>query len=200
MFDPPNLDLTKLTLHTGGAVGSDSYFEELSLKMGIRVRAYSYKTKYHTSPNKVEISDEDYNDGVQEINRANKSLNRWGIHKYMNLLARNWAQVKYSKQIIAIGKIVNPGQKTERGYCRSKHQSVDGGTGYAVQMAIDHQKEVFVFDQFDEKWFRWSYITMTFIESECPKISGDFAGIGSRQLNQSGMNAINNVFKKTFSI
>src|SRR5690606_25205572 len=98
------------------------------------VRAYSYKTKYHNSPNKVEISEEDYLDGISEVNKANKFLNRWGIHKYMNLLARNWAQVKYSKQIIAIGRIVDPGQKTSRGYCRSTGQSVDGGTGYAVQM------------------------------------------------------------------
>ena len=90
MFDPPKIDKTKLTLHTGGALGSDSYFEKLSIEYGISVRAYSYKTKYHNSPNKVEISEEDYLDGVSEVNRANKFLNRWGIHKYMNLLARNW--------------------------------------------------------------------------------------------------------------
>lgn len=127
MFDPPKIDKTKLTLHTGGALGSDSYFEKLSIEHGISVRAYSYKTKYHNSPNKVEISEEDYLDGISEVNKANKFLNRWGIHKYMNLLARNWAQVKYSKQIIAIGRIVDPGQKTSRGYCRSTGQSVDGG-------------------------------------------------------------------------
>ena len=50
MFDPPKIDKTKLTLHTGGALGSDSYFEKLSIEYGISVRAYSYKTKYHNSP------------------------------------------------------------------------------------------------------------------------------------------------------
>ena len=201
MFDPPKIDKTKLTLHTGGALGSDSYFEKLSIEYGISVRAYSYKTKYHNSPNKVEISEEDYLDGVSEVNRANKFLNRWGIHKYMNLLARNWQQVKYSKQIIAIGRIVNPGQKTSKGYCRSTGQSVDGGTGYAIQMGINNMRDIWVFDQFMEKWFRWSYSSMSFVESECPSImSNDFAGIGTREINQSGINAIEDVFRKTFSL
>lgn len=201
MFDPPKIDKTKLTLHTGGALGSDSYFEKLSIEYGISVRAYSYKTKYHNSPNKVEISEEDYLDGVSEVNRANKFLNRWGIHKYMNLLARNWPQVKYSKQIIAIGRIVNPGQKTSKGYCRSTGQSVDGGTGYAIQMGINNMRDIWVFDQFMEKWFRWSYSSMSFVESECPSImSNDFAGIGTREINQSGINAIEDVFRKTFSL
>ena len=70
----------------------------------------------------------------------------------INLLARNWCQVKYSKQVIAIGHILNPGEKSAKGYrCNSKYQSVDGGTGYAVQMAIDNLKEVYVFDQIKEK-------------------------------------------------
>jgi hypothetical protein len=201
MFDPPKIDKTKLTLHTGGALGSDSYFEKVSIEYGISVRAYSYKTKYHNSPNKVEISEEDYLDGISEVNKANKFLNRWGIHKYMNLLARNWAQVKYSKQIISIGRIVDPGQKTSKGYCRSTGQSVDGGTGYAIQMGINNMRDVWVFDQFIGKWFRWSYSSMSFVESECPSImSNDFAGIGTRDINQSGINAIEDVFKKTFSL
>lgn len=200
MFDLPEIDLNNLTLHSGGAEGSDLYFEELAIKVGIKVRAYSYKTRYHNSPNKVEISQEDYLEGVSEINKANKSLGRWGINKYMNLLARNWSQVKYSKQIIAVGEIVNPGEKTSKGYCRSKHQSVNGGTGYAVQMGIDHKKDVFVFDQNKQIWFRWSYSSYSFIECDCPKIiHQDFAGIGTRSLNDFGKAAINEIFEKTFS-
>lgn len=201
IFDDLEVDLSDITCHSGGADGSDTYWEKLGEKLGVKTKAYSYKTKMHNSPNKVEISDQDFNEGIVQINRANHWLNRYGIQKYMNLLARNWCQVKYSKQIIAIGKIVSPGEKTSKGYCRSKYQSVDGGTGYAVQMGIDNLKEVFVFDQYKEKWFRWSYSSMSFIETSCPKIMvQDFAGIGTREINPAGIKAIKDVYIKTFKL
>ena len=177
------------------------FFETIGAEFGVKTRAYSYKTDHHNSPNKVEISDSDYIEGITEINKANKWLNRFGISKYMNLLARNWAQVKYSNQIFAIGKIVNPGQKGSKGYYnRSKYQVVDGGTSYAVQIGINHKRDIFVFDQEIKKWFRWSYSSFTFIElDECPKISTqDFAGIGTRQINSDGIDAIRNLYENTF--
>lgn len=202
LFETPKIDLTKLVCHSGGAEGSDTYWEEIGEEFGVKTKAYSYKTKYHQSPNKVEISDDDYNDGVKEIKRANIALNRYKIDKFMNLLARNWAQVKYSKQVFAIGQIVNSGEKGSRGYSsKSKYQSVDGGTGWAVQIAIDNLKEVYVFEQIKKKWFRWSYTSMSFVETTCPKIiAQDFAGIGTRKINQDGINAIKDVYKKTFNL
>jgi len=201
IFEKPKLDLNNLVCHSGGAVGTDTYFEKIGEEFGVKTKAYSYKTKYHTSPNKVEISEEDYLEGVQMIKRANLTLNRWGIHKYMNLLARNWAQVKYSNQIFAIGTIIEPGKKCSKGYQnKSKYQIVAGGTGYAVQMSIDSMKEVYVFEQNREKWFKWSFNALRFVEVQSPKISvQDFAGIGTREINGSGINAIKNLYSKTFS-
>jgi hypothetical protein len=202
IFGELEIDLNNITCHSGGAEGADTYWEKMGEKINVKTRAYSYKTKMHTSPNKVEISEEDFKEGITQVFRANHWLNRYGIDKYINLLARNWCQVKYSKQIIAIGTIVNPGEKTAKGYrCNSKYQSVDGGTGYAVQMGIDNLKDVWVFDQKTEKWFRWSYSSMSFIESNCPKIVvQDFAGIGTREITPAGINAIKNVYKKTFNL
>lgn len=202
IFEPVSLDLNNITCHSGGAEGSDFFFfESIGESYGVKTNAYSYKTKYHTSTNKVEISDEDYNEGILQIKKANKTLNRWSIEKYMNLLARNWAQVKYSKQVFAIGYIVNPGEKVGKYYCKSKHQSVSGGTGWAVQMAIDNKKDVFVFDQIKSKWFRWSYSSISFIEmKEVPKIGvQDFAGVGTREILPNGIQAIKDIYTKTFN-
>ena len=83
----------------------------------------------------------------------------------MSLLARNWAQVKYSEQIFAIGSIIKPGDRSSKGfYNKSKYEIVDGGTGYAVMMGINNKRDVFVFDQAKKNWFRWSYTSMSFIE------------------------------------
>jgi len=192
--------LANIICHSGGAEGSDTAWEKIGEKFGVKTKAYSYKTKVHTSSNKVEISDEDYKEGISEVNKANKFLNRYGIHKYMNLLARNWAQVKYSKQIFAIGTIIKPGEKNSKGYYnKGKYDIVDGGTGYAVQMGINNEREVFVFEQVSDKWFRWSYSTLQFVEiKDTPVITNnDFAGIGTRELEPNGLKAIRDVYEKS---
>lgn len=179
------------------------FFETIGANYGVKTNAYSYKTSYHTGKNKVEISDEDYQQGVDEINKANKVLCRYGISKYMNLLARNWSQVKYSTQIFAIGYIIDPGVKSPKGfYSKSKYQIVDGGTGYAVQMGVNHNKDIYVFDQLKLSWFRWSYISLKFIEikEEIKIKSENFAGIGTREIKPNGIKAIEDLYQKTFEI
>ncbi len=201
IFDNKPLDLNNIVCHSGGAVGSDTEWENIGKEFKVITKAYSYKTSYHVSENKIEISDEDYKEGIEEINKADKWLNRYGIHKYMNLLARNWAQVKYSDQVIAVGTIVKKGEKSPKGYPnKGKFDMVDGGTGYACQMAINHEKVVFVFDQKRDKWFRWSYSSLCYVECQCPKISyQNFAGIGTREIKSNGIQAIRDVFTKTFT-
>jgi len=202
IFGNTPIRLDRLVCHSGGAIGSDTYFETIGANYGVKTKAYSYKTKYHTTENKVEISDTDYEEGVKEITKANRVLSRYGIHKFMNLLARNWSQVKYSDEVFAIGTIVEPGKKGSKGfYNKSEFQVVDGGTGYAVQMAINNGKFVYVFDQDKDKWFRWSYTSLKFIEVTKPlKISYEnFAGIGTREIKPNGIKAIEEIYKLTFN-
>ena len=201
IFGIKPLDLSNIVCHSGGAIGSDTYWENIGETFGVITRAYSHKTPIHQSKYKVEISDEDYREGVLEIKKANKFLNRYGIEKYMNMLARNWSQVKYSDEIFAIGYIVKVGDKNIKGYYnRGKYDMVDGGTGYAVQMAINNQKPVYVYDQKVNNWFRWSYSSLGFIiMKESPKINfQNFAGIGTRQITKNGIEAITEVYNKTF--
>lgn len=202
IFDKKPIDKTNVVCHSGGAPGADTVWENDGSLFGVSTRAYSYRTPNHQSPNKFEISDEDYKEGISEVNKANKCLNRYGIHKYMSLLARNWAQVKYSEQIFAIGSIIKPGDRSSKGfYNKSKYEIVDGGTGYAVMMGINNKRDVFVFDQAKKNWFRWSYTSMSFIElKETPIIETEnFAGIGTRQITDDGIKAIREVYSKTFN-
>jgi nucleoside 2-deoxyribosyltransferase len=175
--------------NSGGAIGSDTIFENECQKYGIKVNAFSYKTDYHNSTNKAEITDEDFAEGVEQIKKANRILKRVNIDKYINLLARNWSQVKYSQQIFAIGKIVD----FDKGI-------IDGGTGWAVGMAISNKKDTYVYDQILKSWHRYSYIVNKFIKiNNIPKIIGNFAGIGTRKINEFGEKAIKELLKSNFS-
>jgi hypothetical protein len=67
-------------------------------------------------------------------------------------------------------------------------------------MGINHQKDIYVFDQSINSWFRWSYSTMSFIKLEGSPIikTQDFAGIGTREITEEGINAIKDVYTNTF--
>jgi hypothetical protein len=191
------VDPSQCTCHSGGASGSDTTWENITSRYGGETKAYSYKTNYHNSPNKVEISEDDYNEGVKEIQKANQYMNRYGISKYMNLLARNWPQIKYSNQVFAIGNLVRVNERNAKGYYnKGKCTVVDGGTGFAVMMGIINKKPVFVFDQSEEQWYKWSYSVSDYIKvdsSDVYIVSKDFTGIGTRSINESGKSAIEEV-------
>jgi len=191
MFNLFNYKPKDITCHSGGAEGSDTIWESFCMLYGINVKAWSYKTKYHKSINKTEVSEEDFQEGIENIKKANKILCRKNIKKYINLLARNWSQVKYSKEIFAIGKIDS-----------LKEGIVSGGTGWAIAMSIQNSKTIYVFDQDQNCWFKWSYIIDNFIKLDyIPKIqSKNFAGIGTRKINELGKNAIEQVFINSFNM
>lgn len=128
------------------------------------------------------------------------------IRKSLPLWARNWVQVKNSTEIFAIGTI--------------KRGTVDGGTGWAVQMAIDTGKAVHVFDLDTERWYRYNPDSKSFEYESAPRLSKDFAGIGTRSIDpkieektakykrpvkyagdqkrEAALNAMREVFRNTF--
>jgi hypothetical protein len=72
--------------HSGGADGSDSVWGEVGEKYGVVSRHYYHGEK--TPKGNVEITESQYQEGVQMVMRANKTLRR-KPEKYMDLLARN---------------------------------------------------------------------------------------------------------------
>lgn len=165
--------------HSGGAVGADYEWGRQGEKYGVVSRHYWYDKR--TTYGNVEISEADFEEGKQHVVKANQVLHR-RLEKYMNLLARNWCQVKYSEAVFAIGHL--------------KHGKVKGGTGWAVQMAIDEGKLVWLFDQGFEQWIH--YENGGWVGCDVPVLTHNFAGIGSRKIEDSGIKAISEVYKKTF--
>lgn len=172
------------TNHSGGAKGSDTYWGEVGKKYGVgsnHYHAIGAKTPSGNTP----ISEEMLKEADPHLKKANETLKRTypTSNEYVNnLLRRNWWQVKNSDAVFAVGHLV-------RGI-------VEGGTGWAVQMAIDNGKPVYVFDQVRNKWYK--NINNKWNESEVPILTKNFAGIGTRELNDTGRKAIEAVYEKTF--
>lgn len=189
---PTESDLLKgFTVFSGGAVGADSFWGEVMGRHGATVLHYYYgnKTPAGNSP----ISDEQYREGIEHVNRANETLGRQGFEKYMPLLSRSWFQVKNSEAVIAVGKM--------------EYGKVDGGTAWAVQMATDERIPVYFFDQESRKWIQRVYrplgdsrISASWITMSQPPVIPRRAGlIGTRHLSESGRDAIREAVTKTIT-
>lgn len=165
--------------HSGGAVGADYEWGIKGAKYGVVSRHYWYGRR--TPFGNVEITEAEFEEGQRHVLFANRVLHR-RPERYMNLLARDYCQVKYADAIFAIGHL-------DRG-------NVKGGTGWAVQMAIDDGKSVYLFDQSLELWLHWE--SGLWVECEVPVLTPNFAGIGSRDITESGIKAIEAVYRKTF--
>ena len=171
--------VNKYINHSGGAIGSDYEWGQEGQKYGVTSNHYYHGAK--TPHGNIEITEQEFEEGKQHVMIANRTLHR-RPERYLNLLASNYMQVKNSDAVFAIGHLV-------RGI-------VDGGTGWAVQMAIDDGKPVYVYDQQRMQWYK--NINGQWSESETPTLTTNFAGIGTRQINEAGKQAIKDVYRKTF--
>lgn len=188
------------TCHSGGAIGSDSEFEKISIKYGVKVNAYSFEEHTTNSKNQIILTDDEIAIGWEKAQKAAKSLKRntHNLSPYVKkLLARDWFQVKNSSAIFAVGYILDPGEQGTRIPNKTNSQVVDGGTGYCCMMAIQHKKLVYVFNQKDNRWYKWEYNQFREIDY-IPKLTENFAGVGTRELSYDGENAIEELYSSNF--
>lgn len=177
--------------HSGGAQGADLMWDTTGRKYGV----VNHK---HWRPNDLTLYPQLSNDITISVHHAARVLGRPDNFRGIELVRRNWFQVHNSEAIYAISRIVEP-LEIDKGYVnRSGKQVVSGGTGWAVEMAIQKGVSVYVFDINTNEWYRWGYNTSTFIKCEVPILTQAFAGIGSRELTPEGIKAIEDVYIKTF--
>lgn len=172
--------------HSGGAVGADTQWDIIGKEFGMINNKHYYFEGFKTPNGNTSIPINLKNEADSKLKATNKTLGRTfpTSNEYVNnLLRRNWWQVKNSDAIFAISSITD--------------NKVDGGTGWAVHMAIAENKPVYVFDQNQNKWFTWN--NGKFIETTTPVLTKNFAGIGTREINEKGKQAIRNVYSKTSS-
>jgi len=177
----PATNASDITVHSGMATGADTAWAEVADSMGIKTIGHSFKGHRvsGTRPameTRNELTEEQLKAADKFIEKAAEGLGRPINADYQNLFRRNYYQVKDSEAVIAVGKVLPDGTK------------VSGGTGWATQMGIDKGVPVYVFDQVKKSWFKWD--GKKFVDSDLPPKFDEFAGIGTRDLNPAGRQAI----------
>ena len=159
----------KPILHSGGAQGADTIFEKFAKAAGHVVKAFSFKGHITKSKNRYKLLPEQLRKADTFLKKANKTLKRKIPKKedVRNLLRRNYYQVKDVDQVVAVGHL------------ETQDTQVKGGTGWAVQMAIDlGVKDIHVFNLAKNEWNKWD--GKKFVKAEAPVLSNNYAGIGAR--------------------
>jgi hypothetical protein len=103
---------------------------------------------------------------------------------FRKVLQSIWHQVNQGQEVYVVGKILDDG-------------TVKGGTGWGAEFAKLCNKPLYVFDQPKADWFHWSG------EDWSPKANPTithphFTGTGTRFLEDSGRQAIVELFERSF--
>jgi hypothetical protein len=175
-------------LISGGASGSDNVFATCALNKNISVDIHSFirhNVNIPTTKNKPNLilhTEEELNMALPYLKYANMVLRRKIPPKgyIRNLLCRNYYQIKETDCAIAVG------------YYDPEHGIMKGGTGWAVQMALDLGKPAYVFDLNNNEWL----CSKVCIPKEPNLNSYNFVtGIGTRNLTPRGANEIKSLFE-----
>lgn len=172
---------------------ADIVFEKVGITYGVITKTHSFKGHSHGGSLPIEYTEEQLREADPHLLKAAISLNRDFPPEFDNedtneyvtkLLRRNYFQVINSEAIFAVGTISN--------------LNVNGGTGWAVAMARNMLKSVYVFEQNENIWYYWDYKTNKFKKfNGIPLLTKSFAGIGTRQLNDNGVKAIEALYYNT---
>ena len=140
------------TLYTGGCTGVDRCAEDIAKSLGFQVHVMIGLT--HQRVNTITpISYLDLHLANPALHKANETLKRniSSLPPYcMELLQRNWYIIKDVTTVYAFGEFSNNDKK-----------QLKGGTGWSVQMAIDANKSVYVYDVKSITWhqpfhYKWN--------------------------------------------
>jgi len=172
--------MSEYQIHSGGAYGADTMFGLIGAKYGMHT--YHYKSeKDNRVSQKLKkagqsatlLTQAEIEEGMTPAVLAANDLGRTMPMKKgdKELLARNWYQIKYIKDV---GGAVYAIAEIYKGYTK-------GGTGYAVAMAVRNKVPVFVFDYTKSSWFKRGESSWIRIDGT-PPLTKDFAGIGTRDI------------------
>jgi len=176
----------KATLISGGHKGTEAEFGRNAERWGIREKTLSYEGHSLEHSGDVEVlSDADLarGDVSMEIvfQRLGRSFARGkGIRRVIQSM---FHVITRGDHLFAVGWIQDDG-------------TVKGGTGWGVELAKFFNREISVFDQEKEGWFKWSEGTW---EKEEPTIPNrPFSATGTRNLSNPGRAAIRQLFERSF--
>lgn len=176
------------TLYSGGAAGTEAAFGEAAERWEAHEVNFTFdghvqvrsRGRYELSPKELAVGDVSL---AYVSKRLNRSYNdKGGLIR--GVLQTLWHMVSRSQQVFVVGRIQDDG-------------TVVGGTGWSVELARMWNRELWVFDQDKDGWYRWDG---TGWADGKPRITAmHLCGTGTRYLSPNGKAAIEELFARSFA-
>ncbi len=174
-------------LFSGGARGAEEYFGRMAEKYNLQEVNYSFEG--HSVERTRGIRD------LTSEELARKDVSLTYVSKLMNrkftsaplfrkvLQSISW-QVDSGEEVFVVGTIL-------------EDKTVKGGTGWGAEFAKICNKNLYVFDQGKDAWFKW--VKDDWEKGNTPEITKThFTGTGTRFLEDNGRKAIEDLFAENF--
>lgn len=181
-----NFTFNELINYSGAAQGSDTIWEQIGKEFGVGKQVnFTPNSLKSLKPDNFQEIENAYQKAVQILGRRVLDKNTYAG----GLVRRDYLQAKAADTVFAIVE----GFDNKNGKFLPK-----GGTGYAVVMADQLGKPVYIFSQADNNWYIYKNGNLT--KTSTPILTKKYAGIGTRQINDLGKQAIRSVYEKTKSV
>ena len=188
----PIKDEFKGKLTSGTSKGYNTYWKNVAKAYGVEI--VSVDTLSDTERSEAQAKTMR---AARKLNRTfpmlpNSTRNKENTDKANNNILNAWSQIKDADTVFVVGKIL--------GYYKNTPESVEGINGWAVQMAIDENKQVYVFNIKDNKWYEYKTLEGFIQLDESPTLTNNFAGLGDINTTEEGRKAIRDLFKHSFGV
>jgi hypothetical protein len=176
-------------LFSGAAAGAEAEFGACAERHGIEEVNFTFDGHKDVRSRGIRVlNHEELLNGDVSLEYVSKLMHRRytegpTIRKVLQTL---WYQVNNGQEIYVIGTILEDG-------------TVRGGTGWGAEFAKLCNKPLFVFDQEKDGWFEWTGSDWKAHGKSAPTITHPhFTGTGTRQLQENGKQAIEDLFTNSF--
>jgi hypothetical protein len=173
-------------MHSGGANGADTVWGDAFEQATGVAPSHYYVEGVKTPRGNAMLTQAQVAEAEPHVRAAAGFLGKRAPSKPQPkaLIYRNWFQVKNSKGVYAVVS-GHPAEASKR-----------SGTGWAIAMAIETKKPVFVFDQVSGKWYTWQ--RGVWATTKRPTLTNNFAGIGTRKITAAGRAEIKATIDESF--
>jgi len=173
-------------LYSGGASGAEAIFGELAEAWDVKEVNFTFEGHQQLRERgRYVLSSHEMSAGDVSLLYVSRRLNRTFSEGTMirRVLQSLWHQVSRAQQVFVVGEIQDDG-------------TVKGGTGWSVELARMWHKNLWVFDQNKQAWFRW---TGEDWNRGVPVIeSPHFCGTGSRSVKDETKVALRGLYERSF--
>ena len=184
---PVTLPPSQYTLLSGAWGGAEEAFGQCAEKFGLQEVNYSFPGRSVTrTRGLIELSEQELKQGEVNPTYVEAQLHRSfpKTPRFQKMLQTIWHQVATAGEVFVVGLIL-------------PDDTVNGGTGWAAELARHFKKTVHVYDQERKGWFKWR--DGQWQAEERPRITRTrFCGTGTRFLSEEGRQAIQDLFADTF--